>query len=951
MGDISYRFTLSYNGVDTILEDYEQPNNFGSVQSVIKRDFKTHGTFYRFTDGSLKLEFYGQGRTILKTAFTTEGLDAVVTLTVERKKNLETSFTEIYTGQANFANYELRQDSVNVDFEEVSTLTKIMGRSKVNYDTSKTVNLEGGAITPDLTSFNFEGLIIKKRASLGIAEASLFTFDYPSLVATGSTTSTQTNRLVDSGADFSNDPAVEIGSRVDNSTDGTKAFITAISPTTLTIDSDIFTSGESYSIRPKYTLSSIVKSDPFVSEGYDEINFSDGTDSSLLIGEPNDTASSNELLSITDNSGDKVFFLNLNSGFELKREPSIGSYSVSLNVQIRFDVTVGNAARYAIIEYTQLRDGSEFISNIEFGSYVTAGAGIVEQNDDYTINVSDSDKRIVIGLTSQTGGDSTVLLYALTTQPEDFTDASFFANIEWNSDYPDTTISGQLIHEAVDKNLEYITGEQNLLYSELFGRTDLYYDADGAGAFFLETNGYKIRGNTRGIVMSLQDRLNSLNSIFCIGHGLQLTDNNKTQFEYRVEIAEYFYQDVEMASFDSYKDGSYSESYFDGLKFNIVEVGYSKFGKEEGLPASYLDYCTKQQYNLPTNLMIPDIEPDRGQYKIVSNYIASPFLWEETRRKRFNSDPTTTSDYDKDVFIIQGISGSIVYNIVSWSEGTGANAGKAQLELSSDLFNTGDVLTIEGCGQALYNVTTAILDELAGNIYVMDIAYNNSPVVTGTVKEFPELSLRALKTTDSVENITSEEDTFTDATVVNTYFNWLICARYNIFNHSSIISSAMYKKDGNQIIKNTETELFEDLSFSQISSAGDNFGDVGTAKYIDSNVTKSQLMIENNLRNGDALFDPIVIKFEVGMTKEQASDIFLGHRNGLNDGTNYGYISIVDPDGETKYGWLLELKYNPVDEIGSFELLKKLEPPASGLMQTPEGDNIQTEEGINLEFI
>lgn len=72
---------------------------------------------------------------------------------------------------------------------------------------------------------------------------------------TGTTTSTSTDKLVDSGQNFLS--TIEVGDVIFNSTDGTFANVTSVdSNSELTLDSDIMTSGEVYEIYhpPKYTL-------------------------------------------------------------------------------------------------------------------------------------------------------------------------------------------------------------------------------------------------------------------------------------------------------------------------------------------------------------------------------------------------------------------------------------------------------------------------------------------------------------------------------------------------------------------------------------------------------------------------------------------------------------------------------------------------------------------------
>jgi hypothetical protein len=67
-------------------------------------------------------------------------------------------------------------------------------------------------------------------------------------VSSGTTTGTVTGVLSDSGADFTGD-GVEVGDRVDNTTDGTFTFVTAVSSgVALVVADDIFTSGEGYAI-------------------------------------------------------------------------------------------------------------------------------------------------------------------------------------------------------------------------------------------------------------------------------------------------------------------------------------------------------------------------------------------------------------------------------------------------------------------------------------------------------------------------------------------------------------------------------------------------------------------------------------------------------------------------------------------------------------------------------
>ena len=70
--------------------------------------------------------------------------------------------------------------------------------------------------------------------------------------SSGTTTSTTASKLVDSGADFVTD-AVQVGDVVTNSTDTTHSYVTAVdSATTLSLNDDIFVSGENYDVSGGY---------------------------------------------------------------------------------------------------------------------------------------------------------------------------------------------------------------------------------------------------------------------------------------------------------------------------------------------------------------------------------------------------------------------------------------------------------------------------------------------------------------------------------------------------------------------------------------------------------------------------------------------------------------------------------------------------------------------------
>lgn len=68
---------------------------------------------------------------------------------------------------------------------------------------------------------------------------------------TGTTDGVTTNHLIDAGTDFTSAPIVVVGMSVKNTTSGNEyALVTAVANGDLTLDTDIFVSGETYEINP-----------------------------------------------------------------------------------------------------------------------------------------------------------------------------------------------------------------------------------------------------------------------------------------------------------------------------------------------------------------------------------------------------------------------------------------------------------------------------------------------------------------------------------------------------------------------------------------------------------------------------------------------------------------------------------------------------------------------------
>jgi len=86
---MEYKFVLTHKNTSVTITDSPDNNeavdNFGEFQSEINRDFSTHGMVYQFSSGDLKLGFYGDGKSLLESAFQQDGLNATVTLVISSR--------------------------------------------------------------------------------------------------------------------------------------------------------------------------------------------------------------------------------------------------------------------------------------------------------------------------------------------------------------------------------------------------------------------------------------------------------------------------------------------------------------------------------------------------------------------------------------------------------------------------------------------------------------------------------------------------------------------------------------------------------------------------------------------------------------------------------------------------------------------------------------------------
>lgn len=211
-----------------------------------------------------------------------------------------------------------------------------------------------------------------------------------------------------------------------------------------------------------------------------------------------------------------------------------------------------------------------------------------------------------------------------------------------------TSTQAFMAFEVADAVIKEVTDNQGALVSNLLGRTDIGYQADGCAALIAYSNGYQIRGfdiANRPVQISFKDFIEGLNATYCIGKGYEL--NAQGLYAVRVERFDYFYQDVEIIFLDQVSD--YVEDIDTSIIYNELEFGYKKFTNNLPSSSNTLDeFCTLHDYLTPIQSFKQKITQQCTQ-------IASGYAIELTRRQAFVDTPQDSWTYDEDNFMISSV--------------------------------------------------------------------------------------------------------------------------------------------------------------------------------------------------------------------------------------------------------------------------------------------------------
>jgi hypothetical protein len=459
-----------------------------------------------------------------------------------------------------------------------------------------------------------------------------------------------------------------------------------------------------------------------------------------------------------------------------------------------------------------------------------------------------------------------------------------------------------------------------------------FFDDGGCGNKLSILNGFNVRSaeltDRTYIKTSAKNLIDGLKNLFCLGWGIEYNYARKETI--RIEPVEYFYQDVEIISFDNVSD--YSKEIDSSKYYNEIEVGFSNYSKdrEKDKGNTIDDFHTKHLYQTP-------IKTNKNKVSMVTNLTLSGYEIEILRRKQFDKkgdDENANFKEDEDLFGVQLVdytlfSGASYEGILSdLVEGNILRIdNNSIIVVGYAYFYNGQSITVNVDGQG--DVTTSVLsiqyryfnvsgfvDQILGTLinFTVEIDSIVNPafsvtVVMSTIEGQSYLVPESNQSFSTTSNVISPQ----------TCYNLRYTPKRVLYNHAKLFNGGFFGKSNTDLISfkqgDGNVELETQFSIGETCL----LGDVDRELIIeDGNVMISDIY------NRGYLHLPIKVSFSAPLSFEQLTDLKDCLR-GRDDYRNYGYISIINPCGEAEQIYLTSVEYSGVeDEVKMEGYLKSL---------------------------
>jgi hypothetical protein len=231
---------------------------------------------------------------------------------------------------------------------------------------------------------------------------------------------------------------------------------------------------------------------------------------------------------------------------------------------------------------------------------------------------------------------------------------------------------------VANRFLKLFTEQDDLLVSNVLGKTEDGYEEDGEASLIGMAHGFWIRGFSKddggeitdenrykSMTTSFSDFYKSYFDVWNLGAGIEKSGFKET---FRIEKLGYFYNKNILIRLGQVVDGTFEYLQVNNVKRTLnkksfisgLDIGYTQGG-------DYEEAIGLDEYNTRTTLTTI-IDKVKTSFKAVSNYRADSYGAEFARRKPYATFPTEDTKYDNSIWLLDLIRNpnSTIFNQRLW---------------------------------------------------------------------------------------------------------------------------------------------------------------------------------------------------------------------------------------------------------------------------------------------
>lgn len=476
---------------------------------------------------------------------------------------------------------------------------------------------------------------------------------------------------------------------------------------------------------------------------------------------------------------------------------------------------------------------------------------------------------------------------------------------------PSTTANGFRVLDVLNQMMECITGQQNAVISDFFS-------PGGAGYNYMLLNGFSIRGyggQAYSFRKDLESLISDLQAVFCLGYGFSTING----IEYlRIDTVDKFFNPnniiLKIGNSFEWKDGHGSE-----WIYNEVQLGYSRYAKDE---LQMLEaFCTDASYLFQVS------RTHTNTLQKTTALVADGNTLEFARRSQFLQNASNDNTFDDDIFLIALTNGNTFSSVALSFVGAaflGPSGGNLSIIFPENFsLIPGDRVSVTSGPYAGFTFT--VFAQLVGypTITGQDGYSFTDSVPVGTIAS--TCNITVIPCAPNVVFAEANEPFAICENVLDpgSIYNGRISNKHVLFNWLPILSISLYFAQANN----------PDLNVAQIHTTQTKNNRLFTTQFLPTEPYKSyagELVLQEfaNVNNTDYLQNAAVFtpkggecKAYVGWNEYAILKAALSQETG-NPSLDGGGIVVNDDLGNFWFCHVMDVSYNPVEQIAQFQLQK-----------------------------